>query len=232
MPQYLSKFPARPPLDILQRIAERRRSLPDAEKDTLPRLTLLLNAAGPVTGWLLDVSPKDDAVLLHAPANLNRQADDVAYLPLSRIAAVIVHDSAMAAPLLSFGAVPRAPGGPAPSRLGLKRSYAALEGELHKDPEIALTVQVDWDSVPDGDDALHNLGDLLKAIPAAVRSVARDEEGRTALATLRTLELRHGDKPSPVLSRDARTITVALDLGRALPPSPENFLSEKLGSVL
>lgn len=224
MNDILSRFTLRTPGDVLRAIAPlcadptRRDSVPVMELSTVGGFTFI--------GTLLALDEPKDALMLYAPETPGRSAPDVIYLRLTDIVAVVVRNADAIAPILSDGAVARAPGEKAPTRLELRRSTE----RSNKDSPVE--VDADWETLPTGDDATLNARDLLDAVRRAIDRSSRDPTGREAWAGIRRVTLVHAGGAHVGAAHSKTQIHLTADLGRALPRELDSTVEETLNSIL
>jgi hypothetical protein len=141
----VAKFPAHEPGMIVRRLVEYRRGLPEERKWDVPAIDIFTTDGHVYAGWAIDFHEREEALLLHSSDNMRGVSESVLYLHVGRISAVQVHEVHRVAPLLSWGAVPRAAGEKAPTRLELQRSLRELREKLKTDAGVPL--EVDWEGV-------------------------------------------------------------------------------------
>jgi len=228
----LSKYAAETPREVLRKMAEVHRQQAQDGKIPGPEVTVYTSEGHSFSGLILDFNGQSDSLLLYAPVNPKAASNDVVYLAISRVAAVRVRHSEVVAPVLSDGKVARPPGQQAPSRLEVRRLMREIAGKIKEASRVGLSIDADWDHVPDDGSAMLNLQDLVQALPPIVASTARDSEGRAAWARVSALHFEH--RASALLSarKDGKTVVVDADLGRALPGPLEKTLTDQLNAVL
>jgi hypothetical protein len=197
------------------------RLLAAAEPGTGPPAVALHLASGhTLDGHLVTVGTDTghEVVVLAMPPH-----GHLGYTLMSSITAVTVRASDRFQDLLTGGAVPLPVTGTPVSRLALRRDFA---------PTPELPLQLDWEALPDTEEALANLARLLTELRAAVEELRADELGRQAWSRIRELRLAH-EPGTPLTVRPVPDgLLVRVDLLAALPRRLAGELREQLNTVL
>ncbi|MEQ1878788.1 MAG: hypothetical protein ABL958_19260 [Bdellovibrionia bacterium] len=195
------------------------------------RLTLTLSSGSTMTGVPVRTETHRGVSTLLMQSVQNN--DDIMFLRLDYVTAVMVHGYHDVAPTLSGGAVGRSPKEVAPTRLELKRKIQAFSEQIQKETGAHINLDVSWENLPSPEhDVLLNLRDLATAIQAALARVASDQFGKQALSEVRIFKFTHHEDEYPAIKRDGSVIELSINLVRALPQRLENELNEKLNGVL
>lgn len=224
--QALAHFPARSPETILNRLFEMRKRARRGEAVRVPCMTLSLTNGERVQGWVLDIATEKNEtfVAMQAAECDEPPRPDVFYVSLRRIDAVTVHDAASYAPDLSFGAVQRAPGAPAPTKMALRRRAAALaEGVLG----AQATIEIDF-ADDASEDSRFVLSQALEMLGGILTEITQDAIGRAALQSLVMIRLQFGETYQ--VARDGSSLLVGLKPTEALPP--RETLADDLAALL
>ncbi len=223
----LWKFPARSPRDILRRLADHAEAARTDTKKPSPVVSVFSTDGRAFTGTVLGLDGgRDESVLLHAPDAHDAGQGHVVYLSMAHVVSVRIHDAEQYAPLLSEGAVARVEGEEAPTRLQLKRDLQSLSQRL------PVAIDADWEALPRTDPAHLNLRDLGSELETAVGVVTHDDLARAAWKKLRGISIRHEQGAQIGAKRHDTSITLTLDLSRALPSDLVELIARQITSVL
>lgn len=176
-----------------------------------PEVTLHLRTGRDVRGILLDRAERTrggPTVLVHVLGHGPHPEYDVAYVPVSSIEAVTVHD------LPSMG---QSTEGPAPGRMELRRRAAELGGRLAAAVGREMPVEVSFDGAPEDDGSGNALAHLLGAVEAVLDNLAADEMARAALREkVSRIELKMGMPSGAALDAGKLVLRTAVEPARWL----------------
>ncbi len=222
----LAKFPARSIETVLGQLMVLRRQANSGEQVQLPCTVFHLRSGRSMRGWLLDLDTErnEQHMLIHTSDCTHPPKYDVSYVALRDVEAITIENAGVAAVALSFGAVPVAPGTPAPTRMALRRRAEEISASL-TDIKLALMVGLDDDT----DDATrHTIGMVLEILGGVLMEINRDAIGSQALASVQSITLGVG--ASFVVQRDGEGIVLfAPAEGGAV---PRQMLYDELAQVL
>jgi hypothetical protein len=223
----LYQFTARHPHEILRTLSGYA-----VEKHYWPSVELHLISGRALGGRLIKVESarNEESVLLRCDTE---GGIGVAYVALRDVVAVTVIDALRTASVLSDGCVPDADGIPAPSRLELMREADAIARALHDDCGLDVTFVVEWqrlDGAAPGPQK--NVRALLEALATCIRSTVKDEHGRAAWRTIRTVVVRHDSHADYDLTREQDALRVVADFSRSLPLGFSARLDKKVNDAL
>ena len=137
------------------------------------------------------------------------------FLDAARVVAVTVADAAAAAPALTGGARRAPPAADAPTKMELRR-LIAQERAPGLDA-LSLALEAELDGLPEDASARLGLVDLARATAEAALRIAKDAQGREALAPFDTLLVAHAEGATLVATRDGAALRIAADCRRAVP---------------
>jgi hypothetical protein len=203
-------LPAQPLDDLLASCVAAQVRAARGEPVAVPRVTLHLSSGRDVVGEVINLHAdrRGPTALVMVVAIARGDASPAAaYVPLSTIEAVSVHEAARHAALLSWGQV-SGPLEEAPTRLEARRRLEQHRKEASAAAGLELTWVFNLDQVADGE-PLRGVVDLSADAVATVKAVASDELGRRALAEgVTAVSLEDGPEASVAL-REKRLVFVA-----------------------
>jgi hypothetical protein len=204
----IERLPAKPLDRLLFALQEVRRRRDSGEDVALPLLTFQMRSGRDVKGWLINVGRDEDqgALLVQLEDADKRPSDDVAYLDLSSVSAIVVHQAERSADLISFGQI-EGPVGPAPSKLDLKRKLTAAGQPLSDRIKHPIVFDADWNTVPDSETALRRIAAAITDLSVVATGIAESSVGAEALQSVQKIVLAMGDQPS---KRDGGVVSLAL----------------------
>jgi hypothetical protein len=170
---------------VVDELLALKRRADGGESVPAPLVTLHLHSGRDLVGHLLarsEPGAPDGAWLMHVPGPDRFAGDDVAYVPPSAVEAITVHGAGQLA--LAVAAL-----APPPSRLELSRRVAELGRSLSERAHHGVAVEVDWERLPAGDEALKTLAQALDRTARALAAVATEPVGREALQPVTTIRL-------------------------------------------
>lgn len=189
-----------------------------------PRTTVTVHLAsgGCLTGMILDIAePRSlrGTLLLHL-TDRHAATDDLAYLPISGISALVVHDAGPRLEQLSSGEIPSRQDSPPPTRLELKRQIAEWN-RTDQEHEPRQTWTVDWESLPEGEVVLQQLAIWLDELRQAMAEL-RDEYGAGFIpsGTDLSLQVTHSREPSLEIQNQVLGFQADFTRGTAGHPAP------------
>jgi hypothetical protein len=164
-----------------------RRRADGGEEVPVPLVTLHLKSGRDLVGHLLARGGDGGgSCLLHVPgangASGRFASDDAAYVPLAAIEALTVHSAGQLA--LAVAALT-----PVPSRVELSRRVAELGRSLSERAHHGVSVEVDWERLPAGEESMKALAQTVEAASRALAAVAAETAGREALQPVTTVRL-------------------------------------------
>jgi hypothetical protein len=220
------KYKARAPQAVLKDLAEDTRRHEKVE--ALPRVVLWTRAGVAIEGRLLDVAEDKwgGAALL-----LSDRDQSAAFVRLDEIVGVDVKEAGKFAQVLSQGDIPRPLGKTPPTRLELKRRYAALPSQI-SGLGLTLETDADWEKVPDDETVPWNLADLADALQKAISESANDAVGKAAWAPIRRIRIVHQTGAPLAATRDGDLVRVVVDLKQKLPTQLSQALAKVIGDTL
>ncbi|AKU98675.1 hypothetical protein AKJ09_05339 [Labilithrix luteola] len=222
IPADLEKLPARDPREVLRTLFNRRKA------GTHPAIRLYLSGGHRLAGRLLNLQEdrgREYVVLL------DEGDEDLSYVPLDQVFVVTVRRFEPVAHSLSFGAIPRPLGETPPTRLEVQRQLASLVSTLEREHGIRVSMTVE-PSIPDDSVALANLRDLLDTLGGALRTLAKDALGRSALSSVPRATVRHTKDASLSLAKRDGVLEVTVDLFASLPFNLELAVADDLQRAL
>jgi hypothetical protein len=200
-------LPAESVPDLMTRLGEL--SSDDEEDD--PLISFRLRSGAVVTGHLLDHKQTTDcaAILVQAGGTDSEMSDDVTYLSPSAVEAVTIHDAGEHAHHFAPTVTDRPLGTDAPGKLSIRRSLSEQAETISAAVDSDIDLDVDWDSIPETDDARWNLQQTIESTMTSLESVTKDDLGREALReNVDKLRFADGD---PGVTLTDRTLIVKLD---------------------
>jgi hypothetical protein len=212
----LSKLPLRSLDDLLETLcrATTRHNVDPSIPPTLGLSTYHLRTGVKVSGVSLrmDSVGSERLLLLYEPGDQNDRPYGVAFIPVSSIAAVTVHD---ARPLI----VARAPAtsplertSTPPSPLELKRKFSSLETALSRSLGQGR-VTLEWPARPETAEHSRALADLADALVATIYELGADTMARDALKEkLREVSIKTGERASAAMAGQTFRIVVTKTL--------------------
>lgn len=157
----------------LDALIEQLAGLRRARGEQVPRVTLHLASGRDVSGWLVEAV--GGQLLVHAAGDdPRRTGDDALFLPRAALAAITVHDAGELALSLEAERTP-------PTRLELKRRAAELSAAVSQAVGEPVTYEIAWDAVMESGPPLRSLEDLMLECTEALKGIASDPLGRSAL---------------------------------------------------
>jgi hypothetical protein len=204
---------------VVDELLALRRRAEAGESVPTPLVTMHLRSGRDVVGHLLarsDAAMPGSAWLLHVPSSREGafSGDDVAYVPPDVVEAMTVHGAGQLA--LAVAAL-----APAPSRLELSRRAAELGRSLSERAHHGVAVEVDWEQLPTGDEALKALAHVLERTARALAQLAAEPRGRAALQPVTTVRLvAEGDE----VRREASALAIPVAAAGDLRPQIERLL--------
>ena len=218
---------AKSPQEIVRQLADY--SMHCEPEDALPGVTLCLGNGSSFSGQIVALKT-DDRTRQETVFLQNLAEDNISFLPLDNIIAVMLHNASGCAYILT-GARPPVQPGAAITRLELKRVFETLSAGL-KQKGVTLRLEADWTSVPAGDDVNAFLRSCMTAVGAAVEAIAVDEPGRAAWTAWDAISLVHAEVDAPELTADQRRITLKLNMNKALPSGFQDLIGTHFNKIL
>ena len=222
------KLVAMSPRTLVQRLAAQFRGKPWPEGRPLVTLVNAHNLS--MQGHIVDVQEKSNerTVLFKIEANDSPYANELVYLSLESVVAVIVHGAERYADVLTEGGVAKPRSTPAPSQLELKRIA------LHASEKTKLAVMLaeGVEAIPAGESARGNAAAVLEAIPKALTRLLADELGKKALDGVNTLVLAHTATVEPTITQSKDKLRFAADFESAFPEDTATWLETLFARAL
>jgi hypothetical protein len=180
---------------VLEELAAISRRVANGEPLERPSVTLHLGSGRELRGALLDVTSDSGTTVALLLDARDRFAQDVTHVLVARLEAVTVHNAS--------GLLDRAQNAPPPpSKLELRRAFAALGEQLNAS---GIGLRLELPALLEERD-LEALRDLLEPLRQALKGIASDEIGRTALTHLEAVAL--GVAPSANARLEGTTLRV------------------------
>jgi hypothetical protein len=211
--QALFKVPARRVCAILQELKVLHDRARLGEDVALPALTLHLKSGHCLTGWLLDLEEdRQEEMLLFqvVTGERNDRADDIAYLAITAIEILTVHNAADYAHHLSGGVLSQPPGKKAPSRLELKRKAQEWSDTVSRELGKTITYSILWETLKDDDIAALCLVDTMSESTGILMELMKDSFSKILLGkAVECLLFQCEDEPRAGLKEGILTIACA-----------------------
>ena len=232
----LFKLKPKSPSKILEKLSKSRRNSPEGGTGGAPLTTIHLRSGRDISGWVLKLEEE----LGHAGATLLFQAlgqsqntsDDIVYLDVANIEAVTIHRTTDFLHVISPGKFDPPTSGSEPTRLGLKREVPKITKSFTDAVGGGVQVEVDWDSVPQEDEAVNSLNNLIHESIGAITETLPDDFSKGEFTKkVRSVKFQNGLEPVVTLTGDVLVITA--DLGKGKPGRlDDNTLKTKLNELL
>jgi hypothetical protein len=148
-------------------------------------VAIVLHSGARIEGRVLDVRREGvrGTVLLHTG-----ERDDVIYVELAAIEAVLVKNASRHVSALSFGAIEDPPLEAAPAKFELDARAQAIAAAFGGRPALEIV----WDGIEPTEAARRSLAALLEATASAIQQINQDTTGRAQLAQLTHVYFEHG----------------------------------------
>jgi hypothetical protein len=196
--------------ELLSELAALRRREKGGEAVRVPFVTLHLRTGRNFTGRVIKLADdkRGGQTVLFQDTGLDLRSPryDVVHFASTLVEAITVHDAhTLETPPSS---VLR---GPTPSKLELKRKIVALEQDLSGRMEGAsLSIEIMWDTVPDSEDALVVVQDLVGETEHVLRDLLADPMGLEAIRQkLRKVAIQVGAHASSKMTGTTLTLVTS-----------------------
>ncbi len=167
----LSGLPAREPVEILEALAAYKR-----ESHHMPVISLYLDTGKVVQGLLIDLEEKRSnssrALVVQVMGSTGVAGDEVLYVKIEIIKAVIVHRASSLVNILSRGIIDLLPAEPPPSRLDIRRTLQQFASELSEMLGCEILFSVEFSGMPGDVRAWWSLHYLLQECMGSMRKIA------------------------------------------------------------
>jgi len=188
-------------LNVLHDLRQRQRL---GEKIQIPLTTISLHNGKDVHRWLLDkaMDEKEEVAVfqLDSQASISPQLS-LAYISISSIQSIILHNAGEIAHLLSCGKIAHQLDSEAPSKFNLKKRCEEVAQQVGQKLNTSIAVEIDWEKSGENEISRFALEDLLNACVFIFATLAQDPLAQSEISkTVKTIQLRIADSSKASLA--------------------------------